>query len=371
MKTVTIYPEKISPYGKADAADNFCLLTNSEYVESFIISENNSYKNRLIIAFDGDTPFEELLKDNVVPDSCHILTILPNCLLHSVDKRLLNKRKLLIMACKSGKTSLEGIEHFLRIGERTDPNQQLEFSDAFFQKGESSSEFKLINPQMGLECTFDHLDDQLEWHEQLGELSWGDQQVFPSGEIACFLVPLKIEQLDSAIKFKLNGKIALKGNVIVQSGPPSFLESDQQRIFEEISTIEHSEVVLDIKDGQITHIQAMSEESLPAAKMLSALFTVDSRFRNIYEVGFSINTEATSWPGNSAMNEICGGDSGRIHLGLGMLPHTQYHLDIFCDGTIVKNENDELLFGKIETSESNESKKMVRHRSVSCPCIEI
>jgi len=370
MNKIMIYPEKIKSYGQADEAKVFCLLTNSEYIDCFVISKNNHYDQCLIVAYDGDTDFDDVLNDTI-PNHCHMLTILPNCLLHSVSKESLDKRKLLIMACKSGKTSLEGVEHFLRIGEKIEPDEQVNFSNKFFSKGEASSLFTLANPTMGLECTFDHLDEQLEWHEQLGELEWGDQQVFPSGEIACFLVPLKIQQLDDDVKFRLNGKIALNGNVIVQSGPPSFLDSDQERIFQHLSTTMYAEVVLDIKEGEIIQAKASNEKSLPAEKMLNALFTVDSRFRRIYEVGFSINTQATPWPGNTAMNEICGGSLGRIHLGIGMLPHTQYHLDMFCDGTVVKDDKGDILFGKASQPATDEVKKMVRHLSVSCPCIEI
>ena len=50
-----------------------------------------------------------------------------------------------------------------------------------------------------------------------------------------------------------------------------------------------------------------------------------------------------------------------MHIGLGMLPHTQYHLDVFCVGTSVYNERGEWIFGGSETS-------IKRKRSAVCPC---
>jgi hypothetical protein len=102
--------------------------------------------------------------------------------------------------------------------------------------------------------------------------------------------------------------------------------------------------------------------------MLSSLFAVDSRYRNVYEIGFSINEQIELWDGNAAMNEVWGQGGGNVHLGLGMLPHTQYHLDIFCVGTRVENEKGEHLFG-IQT-EATRTSGLRRVKSAGCPCLQ-
>jgi hypothetical protein len=91
------------------------------------------------------------------------------------------------------------------------------------------------------------------------------------------------------------------------------------------------------------------------------LMDVDSRYRRLYEIGFSMNPDVAPWPGNCAMNEVAGGAQGRVHIGLGMLPHTQYHLDAFCVGTSVYTDRGEWVFGGAGTP-------IKRKRSAVCPC---
>jgi hypothetical protein len=163
--------------------------------------------------------------------------------------------------------------------------------------------------------------------------------------------------------------MTLSGQPIVQSGPPSFQLKDQLRIYNELSTLKSAPLILDIRDGTIVDHHASSAESLPAEQMLSSLFAVDSRYRNVYEIGFSINEQVELWDGNAAMNEVWGQGGGNVHLGLGMLPHTQYHLDIFCVGTRVENEKGEHLFGI--QAEATSTPGLRRVKSAGCPCLQV
>lgn len=357
---IAINPERIRSFGESTAGI-FCLVTNTRYGTDFTIEKTEKYPQTKLITIDREEEFPHLLADGAIPDGAHILTILPDCLLHSVPQDALAARKLLIMACRSGRTTLEGIEHFLRAGEQTDPDELDRMAEAFFEKGERAEALKLVNQQHGTSAIFNHPSDLYEWHEQLGTLEPGQQQVFPAGEIACFLVPLKITELPDDLRLDVTGQIALQGGVIVQSGPPSFLLEDQERIYQKLATIRENPLILDVECGYVTRATASSPECRPAEEILNALFEVDSRYRRIYEIGFSLNRHVRLWPGNSAMNEVCGGANGTVHLGLGMLPHTQYHLDIFCTGTTVHGRDDEILLGR---------KPMVRHRSAACPCME-
>jgi hypothetical protein len=363
MKRVTVYPDRIKAYGSVDDG-TFVLVTNSRYVDSFKL-ESEKYQRLEVVPFDEGQDFRDVLRDRI-PPGAHILTILPDCLLHSIPAEVIGKRKLLIMACRSGRTDLDGIEHFLRAGEKTEPSEHEAFADRFFSRGEAAEFLELVNDEYGTSARFDHLDEMYEWHQQYGVLDWGHQQVFPAGEIACFLVPLKIQKLQPDVRFQLSGQLALRGQPIVQSGPPSFLIEDQERIFRRLSTLKEHAVILDVKQGFVTGLRATHDASRPAFEMLQALFEVDSRFRQIYEVGFSMNNHVELWPTNSAMNEVCGGPNGNVHLGLGMLPHTQYHLDMFCVGTKVLGKDREVIFGGTGKSE----KKMNRVRSAACPCME-
>lgn len=360
---IDIHPDRIKVLGDDDASA-FCLVTNSEYVDRFRIVDSGAYPETMILPLDDDDGFEDLLRAKI-PERAHILTILPECLLHSVAKDDLGQRKLLIMACRSGRTDLAGIEHFLRGGEKTDPAEQEAFADRFFEMGESADFLTLVDDDYGTSARFDHLDDRYEWHEQLGTLEWGGQQVYPAGEIACFLVPLKVEQLDQSVRFDINGRLALRGQLIVQSGPPSFLVEDQERIYQRLATVQKHAVLAEVEAGEVVRVEATHWHCEPAAEMLEALFAVDSRFRRVYEVGFAFNPYVEPLPGNVAMNEVCGGERGQLHVGLGMLPHTQYHLDLFLAGTKVLGRDGEVMFGgKAKTKGT-----MHRQPAAMCPCL--
>lgn len=362
---VVIRPDRIQVLGD-DKASSFCLVTNTEYLDAFHIAESPKYAQTKVLAFDDGQCFEDLLRMEIAEDA-HVLTILPNCLLHSVADKDLGRRKLLIMACRSGRTTdLRAIEHFLRAGEQTDPTEQEEFSQRFFTKGEVAPYLALVDREYETRARFNHLHDEYEWHEQLGVVEQGGQQVYPAGEIACFLVPLKIQELDRATRFDVDGRLALRGRLIVQSGPPSFLVEDQERIYERLATMENHAVLLDVEQGDVVRVEATHSHCRPAADVFEALFEVDSRFRRIYEFGFAFNRHAEPWPGNSAMNEVCGGDSGQLHIGLGMLPHTQYHIDLFLAGTEVLGRDDELIFG---AGTPRQTGRMLRRRAAACPCM--
>ena len=344
-----------------EATSNFTLVTNSQYADAFVI-EDMSYGSTSILSFEDGEDFAALLRGT--PDDAHVLTALPDCLVHSVAPEVLGNRKLLIMACRSGRTSLEAIDHFLRAGETTDPSEQEAFAESFFAAGEAAEYLEIIDEEYGTRARFNHLHPSYEWHEQLGVLAPGDQQVFPSGEIACFLVPLKVKELDQRVSFDVEGKLTLRGRLIVQSGPPSFLVEDQERIYERLSTMAEHAVVVDVKEGDIVSVEPTHEHARPAADMLEALFSVDSRFSRIYEFGFAFNPHVTPWPGNTAMNEVCGGESGQLHAGLGMLPHTQYHIDVFLEGTKIVDHTGSVVFGGQSTG-----RQMQRRRAASCPCM--
>ncbi|BAZ33998.1 hypothetical protein NIES4074_65120 (plasmid) [Cylindrospermum sp. NIES-4074] len=369
MKKITIYPSYFKQFGDAEGS-TFYLVTNSSLLDVFLIEDDKKYKNFKVIVYDSDVSFIELLSKEI-QEPAHILVIAPECLFESVHPNDLGpRRKLLIFACNSAPTSLEAIEHFLRCGEKTDPEEQEKVADRFFTQCESTHLLKLIDEEYQTVAEFLHLNEFYGWHEQLGVLEWGGQQIFPSGEIACFLVPLKgINKLPD-IQFYLNGEIALRGYPVVHSGPPSFLREDQERIYQKLATFKDYPVIIKIEDGIVVDIKATHQSAKSALKMLEAMFMVDSRFRQIFEIGFAINRHVEIFPRNSAMNEVYGGEEGCVHFGFGMLPYTQYHLDLICPNIKVLNKDNEVIFGSNKKrDESKETKKIIRHRVSHCPCL--
>lgn len=360
IKPISIYPHRLRQFGNSNDC-SFVLITNTELAEHFEIKNDGSYKQYYLKTYDQGENFVALL--NKLPARCHILVISPQCLIHSVKpEELSNQKKLLIFACNSAPTSLEAIEHFLRCGEQTEPLQQEEFTNQFFDNLDATQQLLLMDRETKTSAVFKHLSEDYGWHEQSGYIDWGQQQVFPSGEIACFLVPLKDEELSQTSRFSINGEITFKGYPVLHSGPPSFQLTDQERIYQKLTSINNHALIANIEDGIITSLRTTHPAGNPALDMLNNLFEIDSRFRIIYEVGFAINHNVVPYPSNSAMNEVSSSKNGTIHFGLGMLPFTQYHLDIICINTSVLNQKKEIIFGKQIT-------KLTRQKVSQCPCL--
>lgn len=340
--TIQIQPSHFKNFGDSDNS-SFCLVTTPEHEHLFSFNEDSKYRESRIFTMRPEDQFSTLVQ-NSIPENAHILVILPQIYFQSPKPEVLGeKRKLGVLACYSTPTSTETIEHFIRIAEKTDPALQDQMSDTFFHLGEAAECMRFVDREHGTEAAFAHLEENLSWHEQTGFLQWGQQQLFPSGEISVLPVQVFGQNIDS--QFQINGSLALKGRPVLHSGTPSFLPEDQERIFQELATMEDHAVIATIRDGIITEFEATHSASEPAARMLRHMCQVDSRYQTLLEIGFGINTKLDLFPGNSAMNEVYGHECGSIHWGLGLIPFTQYHLDIICPGTLVEGKSGEHIFG--------------------------
>jgi hypothetical protein len=345
MSKIIIFPEYLCQFGKGEGS-TFCLVTNSRLVERFIIREGNGYKNYKIIAYDVGDDLTRILRDQI-PEPSHILVIAPDCYFHSPEPQHLgNLRKLCVMACNSTPTSIESINHFFQYAKNINPREQEKMVEQFFINCETTERLKFVDEKYQTIAEFQHLNNKLQWHEQIGELYWGEQQLFPSGEIS--VLPVELFALDLNVKLDIDGQLAFTGTPIVHSGTSSFLAEDQARIFEALSTIRYHAIIVTLHQGIITKIEASHPATKSAADILNAMCEVDSRYRMILEIGFAINHHLELFPGNCAMNEVYAvNTNGTIHFGLGLIPHTQYHLDLICPATKVLGKNDQLIFGGI------------------------
>ncbi|MBD2501578.1 hypothetical protein [Anabaena azotica] len=343
MTKITIYPEYMRQFGKAQGS-TFCLVTNSRLINQFILHKGNKYKNYKIISYDPEDNFTEIIR-NQTPEMSHILVIAPDCYFRSPDPlELGNYRKLCVMPCNSTPTSVEAINHFLHSAKRINPYEHEKVAEQLFINFAEATQIKFIDEQYKTVCEFQHLNDYLQWHEQIGELNWGEQQLFPAGEIS--VLPVELFALNLNSRLEMNGELALKGIPIVHSGICSFLPEDQARIFQDLSKIQEHAVIVSLYKGFITKIEASHPDAKLAADMLNAMCEVDSRYRVIVEIGFSINNTFKLFPENCAMNEVYAATTnGTVHFGIGLIPHTQYHVDIICPFIKVLGKNEQLIFG--------------------------
>ena len=333
---------RLSAFG--DSKDSvFCLITSRELAGIFVVNPGPNYSKSEILTFDGNMDFGHFVVDQV-PLNSHVLTVLPNAYVRSPSPAELGpQRKLAVMACASTPTSVEAIAHFLAMGERSDPEEENRRADAFFTRGQETESLSFTDDRFGTVATFRHLEESLVWHEQAGSLGWGEQQLFPSGEVSVLSVSVFGQDIDRTLD--IEGEIALCGAAILHSGTPSFLPEDQQRIYQELTTLADHAVILELKDGRVTSVHETSRAAAPAARMLEKMMDVDSRYAILLEIGFGINSTIELFPGNTAMNEVYGGRSGAVHFGLGLTPYTQYHLDVICPHIKVLGTEGQVLFG--------------------------
>lgn len=364
---IVIRPSRIRQFGPPEGA-SFCLVTNPELVDKLRIEETRGYAGAITIPFEEGDDFTRILEQDI-PERAHILVISPRVFFHSPRQGALGGgRKLMALACNSTPTSWEAIAHFMSVVEDTDPILQQQLADRFFDGGQRSVFLDLVDDRHGTHARLDHLDDRYLWNEQAGALGPGEQQIAPSGEIS--ILPLHIWDFDSNLFLSLNGTLALRGYPILHSGTPSFLRADQARIHARLAPLEHGAVIAAVENGKIIAMEAMDRAAEPALAMLNAMFEVDSRYRIVWEIGFAINTNARLFPGNAAMNETYGASNGTVHFGLGLMPYTQYHLDLICPGTAVVTSGGELLHGEPAGAGRSPGSLMTRVRPAGCPCLE-
>lgn len=338
-----IKPESLRAFGDIDGAC-FVLVKTPSISNSFEIDDTGElYKDYLSYVLEEQAEFTALLEK--LPERAHILALLPDIYFRSPDSSMLGPhRKLAVMACRSTPPSVEVIQHFLEQAVATNPQKQCEFVDTFFSQLEDSKTLLFKNSVFDCEAELLHTNQMLTWHEQAGVMRSGDQQLLPSGEVSVLALPVYGEDIISALPF--SGTIALQGLAVVHSGEQSFLPADQQRLYESLATVDtRSAVMLTVENGVVVATSTTGDEGAIAGKTMNALFDVDSRYRTLTEIGFGINTEMRPYPGNCAMNEVFGGESGIVHFGFGLSPFTQYHLDILCPGTHVYHTNGHRIFG--------------------------
>ena len=341
---IQINPKKISQLSEPEGA-TFCLVTNPDLVDKLKIVEEGGYENYLLFEYSEQGQIKSLL-ENDLPQQAHVLVISPGVFFRSPEQEWIGPhRKIIAMACNSTITSLNAIEHFLRIIENTNDVEQEQFADRFFDDLESCEQLIIKDETYGVSATFDHYADEYTWNQQAGVLNWGEQQLAPSGEIS--VLPSDIWDFSPKSGMEINGEIALRGTSILHSGEPSFLREDQHRIWKALSTMEKSAVIAKVEHGFITEFRSADSNSEAAATMLNHMSAVDSRYRLIEELGFGCNTHHEIFAGNVAMNEVYGGNNGILHIGLGLTPYTQYHLDIICPGIKIY-ANNSLIFGTLE-----------------------
>ncbi|MEN2990100.1 hypothetical protein WG926_17405 [Tistrella sp. BH-R2-4] len=369
MNRIVIDPTRMRQFGAPDGAV-FVLVTNEEMAPCFDVRTGPGYAGAETVLFRAGDRFIDMLPH--LPERAHILVASPRAFFQSPPSGTVGDgRKLIAMACNSTPTDIETLRHFVAMVEATDPDAQQIMVDRLFHHGERTPWLDFHDARHGTHARFNHLSEAYRWNEQAGILGWGEQQLAPSGEVS--VLPLHIWDFDTDLSLDIEGELIIEGRPILHHGAPSYHPADQARIYGRLASIADGPILARVTKGAVTGLEALTPAGRPAVDMLERMFDIDSRYRALWEIGFAVNTALRLYDGNTAMNEVYGGVNGTIHLGLGLTPYTQYHLDIICPHLSVMAADGEVIFGAPIAADMGEGTgvvgRMSRERSAACGCL--
>jgi hypothetical protein len=369
-----VKPSAFRQFG--EPADTFCLVTDSELADEFILDDAGrlggaygarSYGDSLIVPVDASRSLDTVLADDV-PSSADVVVIRRGAFLSSPDAELIGAdRRIVVMPCASTPVTLENIRYFLTVVEHTDPSAQAKRADQFFEAVEESGGLRFADDARSTVCEFDPAGGDYVWNQQAGYLGRGEQQIAPAGELS--VLPIEITDFDADRHLALNGTFTLHGRPIVHAGYDATLLGPQARLFERLAGLHRHPVLLDVRDGVIVGVRGgePTPESAAIVATFEELFTEDPGYRTIWELGFGINTDMRTVPGNCGLNEPYGATDGVVHLGIGLTPYTRFALTFLCPGTVVTDSSDTIVLGSVPPL-GRGLRKVTRTYASSCGC---
>jgi hypothetical protein len=357
---IVVRPDGCRAFGPPAPA--FCLITDSDLANDFVIAEGSSYASTLIVGIGPDDDLGDAL-GATVPDPADVLVICRRSFLSSPDAALIGARRMIVMPCASTPVSTGQIRYFLTVLESADPGTQVARADAFFAAVGATPGLRLVDAKRGSSCEFDALRSEYVWNQQAGYLGAGEQQIAPPGELS--VLPMEITDFDASRRLALDGELVLQGPSIVHAGYDQALAGRQAALYEQLSPLARHPVLFSVEAGAITGCGpgAATAEAKQLAAVFDELFAADPRYRVIWELGFGINTDMQVVPANCGLNEPFGGTDGVVHIGLGLTPYTEFALTFLCPATALIGGSGAVVLGRVRPAT-----KLNRIRSASCGC---
>jgi len=322
-------------------------------------------QQNIIVTLNPEDDLDRVLHWDT-PDDADILIICRQSFLTSPDYSAIGKRRIVTMPCASTPVSVEQIRYFLHVAELTDPMAQARWAEEFFQSLSEASNVRIVDERLGAECQFDPFGGEYVWNQQAGPLLPGEQQIVPAGELS--VLPMEIDEFDSSRALSINGTLALRGWPIVHAGYEPGLGGTQQHLYEKLSALQRNPVLMHVHDGVITECEdpVGTSEGAHLVAAFDDLFSGDSRYRTIWELGFGINTDMVVIPDNCGLNEPYGASGGVVHFGMGLTPYTKFALTFICPGTSMVDDGGKVLLGR--TSHSGNARRIQPVRRAGCGC---
>jgi len=341
---IRIDPDNIRAFQNIDRGERrFCCLLSRDILERFDLSHSHCYLASEVQVFESSAARLLLQEKNydvlvIVNDGSLPVIQRDTPIWKGMDR---TTRAIEIPLFSTG-VPPEFLPAYVESLYLTNPQDFNERVDSFFSKLEISGQLRFVNRTFKTELDYRCATEagRERWLEIGGYAELGTKQSHPCGEIE--VSPATIDRtiaFDAQGTLKIDGELILNGPNIVNAGYLPFVRSSQCRIFEGLSGIDAAAPVrLTIGKGIIRSIDGVHGRPTQGVRMLESILNMDDRYSIVHELGVSLNRELAHLPGNHSYNEMVDDSEdrqGTLHLGLGLLPITQYHFDLFSRGTSI------------------------------------
>jgi hypothetical protein len=272
---------------------------------------------------------------NKVSSSAHVI-YLPNNdysgFLKFKKENLQPKQSVLIFNMTRFPQNWAVIKKFFAVMENTNIESQIKSAEQFYKYIDNKPEVFFQDMNYHTTATFE-VNDDCQFNELYGYVT--DQQIektVPSGEIAITsdkpfnIIPKPLP---------LNGELCLHSYplVLISGVEPFFLERDQHRLYQHLTSLASNPVIATFKNGIITNLVPINNHANHAGlRVLSSLIEVDERYATLTEIGIGLNTQCSLELNNCGLMEVYGNKNYCVHYGFGN-HHTGYHIDLINPNT--------------------------------------
>lgn len=353
---IYIEPNNIKLFGPKKALA-FCLIIPKSLRNEIVIKNSESYESVQCCYAENVEELDALLKTSELQNSD--IVYIPygqsdrRCL--KPRERLNKHQRFITLSCCSTQIDLYLLKQFILLLHKSDPDDQIATANRFFDSIEQSDEIVFVDNRFNTNASLSVNDDIL-CTQSFGYARYGEPMLFPYGEVPISHVEFSDVHVPKLKEF--NGELIFNGYIVLQRVIESKFMPDFElnRLFTNLSEIEHTNIKAKIEAGAITNLTLMNSPNSDAGKgaiaVLESLFTIDERLRTLVEIGFGLNKEVEILKGyNTILNEPYANGDICVHFGLGGL-QTIVHLDIICPNT-------EIQFKPIQNySNTNNQKEM-------------
>lgn len=323
-----ISPEDFTPLFGAEFGDRFLLITSPNIRSSFRLvpwSENNctviefvwlgSQSRQNLVA-----QLRQFQQENLY---CSAIWITTDEYEHFSVSELKNI-KFAAISFFSSSFSVKNLRKIVEITKKTDYQLQLKTESRMLDLLDSSQHMVFRCQQYKTEAVFNHLETE-HWFSLHGSLEFGQQTVLPTGELSVLADPSG--QFNEKSRFLLEGDLLLEGVPIVHRSHAEVSLSETLEQYKKLASMIKFPAIAKVCNGEIQDLYSPVEDRNPFLIELEKLFSTDSNFCKIHEIGFGTNSYCTLLTGNNFLpNERY----PSVHFGLGLGGITRFHIDLVC-----------------------------------------